>query len=78
MSSIAGLKWLLVFSLALPIVHVLLAGVETILEALGDETGASVVGYVALVVACLWLFALVGLVICSALLNLPSSDGDEG
>ena len=77
MSSFAGLKWLLVLSLALPIVHVLLAGVETILNALGDETGGLVVGYVALVVACLWLIALVGLVICSALMHLPSSDRDE-
>ena len=77
MSSFAGLKWLLVLSLALPIVHVLLAGVETVLNALGDETGGLVVGYVALVVACLWLIALVGLVICSALMHLPSSDRDE-
>ena len=78
MSFTPALKWLLILSIALPIIHLVLAGVETILNALGDATGALVVEYAALMVACVWILVLVGLVICTALSSLSTMDRDDG
>ena len=74
MSSKPALKWLFVLSIVLPIVHLLLAGVEAVLSAMGDTMGAVVISYVALAAACLWVFALVGLVILVAFDNLAAGD----
>ena len=65
MSFTPALKWLLILSIALPIIHLVLAG-------------ALVVDYAALIVACVWILVLVGLVICTALSSLSTMDRDDG
>ena len=72
MSTVAALKWLVVLALALPVVRLLLEGVELVLAALGDTTGALVVSYIGLALVALWLMIVTGLVILVALHSFAS------
>ena len=64
----SAVKWLLVLTLALPVVALVLAWTGGLLRAMGDAAGAMAVGYVVTVCQVVWALNFVGLVILLALL----------
>ncbi len=61
-----AIRCLLVTVIGLPIAQAVLAWVGALLEAMGDEAAAVVLGHVGTAVGVLWLLALVGLVVLLA------------
>ena len=63
-------------SLALPLVAAVLVWVAGLLRAMGDEAGATAVGYVGTACQVIWLVSLVGLLVTLArsLLSEPPTD----
>jgi ABC-type transport system involved in multi-copper enzyme maturation permease subunit len=68
---------LLVVAIALPILMCILFGLAYLLTALGDEAGAADVVWVNLVLAVLWVFDVVLLVIALALAALADKTTDR-
>lgn len=66
--------WLAAGALFLPISICVIAGVGTLLGALGDSSGAVVLGRTALGVSILWTIDLIGLIIALAINSLCGSD----
>lgn len=72
-----ALKTLLVLVLALPLVAAVLVWVVGLLRAMGDETGATVVGFVGTACQVTWLVCLVGLLVALALTALAKPAGEQ-
>lgn len=74
-----AVKTLLVLVLALPLVAAVLVWVVGLLRAMGDASGAVVVGYVGTACQIVWLLCLVGLLVTLALSSLqePVVDKEE-
>jgi ABC-type transport system involved in multi-copper enzyme maturation permease subunit len=68
---------LLVVAIALPILMCILFGLAYLLTALGDEAGAADVVWVNLVLAVLWVFDMLLLVIALALAALADKTTDR-
>ncbi len=64
------LLYLVVASLALPVVVTVVAGASLLLAGLGDENGAAVLRFVAVATGVVWVLDLVGLVIALAVQSL--------
>lgn len=60
-------KWLLVATLALPVVALVLAWAGGLLRAMGDVAGAIAVGYAVTACQVVWAVCLVGLLITLAI-----------
>jgi hypothetical protein len=60
-------KWLLVATLALPVVALVLAWAGGLLRAMGDVAGAIAVGYVVTACQVVWAVCLVGMLIMLAI-----------
>jgi hypothetical protein len=61
------IRCLLLASIALPIAHLVLVWVGGLLAAMGDRSGAAVLGHLGTAIGVMWALALVGLVIVLAL-----------
>lgn len=72
-----AVKTLLVLVLALPLVAAVLVWVVGLLRAMGDATGAMVVGYVGTACQVVWLVCLVGLLVTLALTSLQEPVGNR-
>jgi hypothetical protein len=71
--------WLVAAALLLPIAICVIAGVGALLGALGDSSGAVVLGRTALGVSILWAINLIGLIIVLAINSLCGDDNtNEG
>lgn len=62
----AAIRCLLLTVIALPIAQVVLVWVAALLQAMGDEAAAIVLGHVGTAAGVLWILALVGLVVLLA------------
>jgi hypothetical protein len=62
-----AVKWLLVATLALPVVALVLAWAGGLLRAMGDVAGAIAVGYVVTACQVVWAVCLVGMLITLAI-----------
>lgn len=72
---------LLAVALVLPIALAVMLGVAALLGAMGDATGARVLGWVGLALGVVWIVDLVCLVILQALGSLvdrPADDRESG
>lgn len=72
-----AVKTLLVLVLALPLVAAVLVWVVGLLRAMGDASGAMVVGYVGTACQVVWLVCLVGLLVTLALTSLQEPTGHK-
>ena len=70
-------KWLLVLSLALPVVQGVLYWVGGLLRSMGDAAGAAVVGHVGTACQIVWSVGLVGLLLVIALVSLSERPPEE-
>lgn len=70
-------KTLVVLALALPVALAALTWVRGLLNAMGDATGATAVGYVATACQIVWSLSLIGLVIVVALVVLNERPPEE-
>jgi len=73
----SAVKWLLVLSLALPVVQAVLYWVGGLLRSMGDAAGAAVVSHVGTAFQVVWSVALVGLLLFLALLSLSEPPPEE-
>ena len=73
----SAVKWLLVLTLALPVVAAVLVWVAGLLRAMGDAAGAAVVGYVGTACQVVWSVGLVGLLITLAMMTLNERPNEE-
>ena len=71
---------LLVGALMLPVAISILFGLGRLLAAMGDSTGGTVMGWIALAAAVLWVLDLVGLILVQTINSLGSDDrqGQQG
>jgi hypothetical protein len=72
-----AIKTLVVLALALPIVVVVLLWVASLLRAMGDATGAAIVGYVGTACQIAWAVSLVNLLVVLAVFTLQSEPPGE-
>lgn len=77
------LAWGVVAALLLPVLLVVLLGLEALLQALGDEGGSRACGRAAIVGGVAWIAAVVVTVAVNAMLTLaapgiPAPTGDRG
>lgn len=70
-------KYLLVLTLALPLVAAVLVWVGGLLRAMGDAAGATVVGYVGIACQVAWLVCLVGLLVTLSIMVLGERPTEE-
>jgi hypothetical protein len=70
-------KTLLVLVLALPIVQAVLVWVRALLNALGDEASAAIVGRFGMACLVVWSLSVVGLVIVLAVSALNATPPDD-
>lgn len=63
----SAVRWLLVLTLALPVVALVLAWSGGLLRAMGDAAGAAAVGYVMTACQVVWAVSLVGMLILLAI-----------
>jgi hypothetical protein len=70
-------KYLLVLTLALPLVAVVLVWVGGLLRAMGDAAGATAVGYVGTACQVAWLVCLVGLLVTLSITVLGERPTEE-
>jgi Na+-driven multidrug efflux pump len=71
-----AVKYLLVLSLALPLVAGVLVWVGGLLRAMGDAAGATAVGYIGTACQVVWLVCLVGLLVTLAMTVLGERPAD--
>jgi Na+-driven multidrug efflux pump len=71
-----AVKYLLVLSLALPLVAGVLVWVGGLLRAMGDAAGATAVGYVGTACQVVWSVCLVGLLVTLAMTVLGERPAD--
>ena len=70
-------KYLLVLTLALPLVAAVLVWVGGLLRAMGDAAGATAVGYVGIACQVAWLVCLVGLLVTLSIMVLGERPTEE-
>jgi hypothetical protein len=71
------LKTLLVSAIALPIVQSVLVGLRSLLRSMGDEDGATLIGYLSNVCLAVWLVTMAGLgVVTAAVVIVEGRNGD--
>jgi hypothetical protein len=74
-----SLKTLLGVALALPLVQSVLVGLRTILRSMGDEGGATFIGYLSNVCLAAWLVTMAGLgLVTAAVVIVEGKDRDGG
>jgi membrane protein implicated in regulation of membrane protease activity len=73
-----ALSWGIVSSLLLPILTLVVIGLGALLSALGDALGARFCGRVALLVAVIWLLAVVATAVLAGIATLAAEEGRRG
>ena len=72
------LKTLLVSALALPVVQCVLVGVRSLLRSMGDEGGATFIGFLSNVCLAAWLVVMAGLAVATAVVVLAEGKDRDG
>ena len=71
----SGVKLLLAFSIALPLLQAVLFWVAGLLRAMGDERASDLLSGIQTAAGVLWLISLAGLVVALALKAVEEDDG---